>query len=254
MSGHNKWAKVKHIKAKTDAIKGRAFTKIIREITIAARTGGGDPDSNPRLRSALQAAKDANMPRDNVDRGIKKGTGELDGVTYEEMTYEGYGPGGVAVIIRCLSDNKNRTVAEIGKILSKGGGNMGVPGCVSFMFENKGYFFLSKESNPTATEDSLTDAVLECGADDLRVLPDGFEITCDPSAYLDVRPKLEAKGLKVDEAKQTMLPKTTVKVTGHDVGKLLRLMDNIEENDDVQDCYHNEDISDEDMEKAAAEA
>ncbi len=254
MSGHNKWAKVKHVKAKMDAIKGRQFTKIIKEITIAARNGGGDPNSNPRLRSALQAAKDANMPKDNIDRAIKKGTGELEGVSYEEVAYEGYAPGGVAVIIRCLTDNKNRTVAEIGKILSKGGGNMGVPGCVSFMFESKGYFYISKEANPKLTEDGLTDIVLEAGAEDIKVLPDGFEITCDPGAYLDVRPKLEAHGIKIEEAKQTMLPKTTVKVTGNDVGKVLRLIDSIEEHDDVQDCYHNAEISDEDMEKAAAEA
>lgn len=253
MSGHNKWAKVKHVKAKMDAIKGRAFTKIIKEITISARNGGGDPNSNPRLRSALQAAKDSNMPKDNIDRAIKKGTGELEGVTYEEVAYEGYAPSGVAIIIRCLTDNKNRTVAEIGKILSKGGGNMGVPGCVSFMFENKGYFYISKESNPKLNEEALTDIVLEAGAEDIKALADGFEVTCDSSAYLDVRPKLEAKGVKVDEAKQTMLPKTTVKVTGPDVGKVLRLIDNIEEHDDVQDCYHNAEISDEDMEKAAAE-
>jgi len=254
MSGHNKWAKVKHVKAKMDAIKGRQFTKIIKEITVAAKNGGGDPNSNPRLRSALQAAKDANMPKDNVDRAIKKGTGELEGVSYEEVTYEGYGPGGVAIIIRCLTDNKNRTVSELSKILNKGGGNMGVPGCVSFMFENKGYMFLSKESNPQLSEDALMEAVLEAGAEDLKALGDGFEVTCNPTVYLEVRPKLEQKGLKIDEGKVTMIPKTTVKVTGGDVGKLLKLIDNIEECDDVQDVYNNSEISDEEMEKFAAEA
>ncbi len=253
MSGHNKWAKVKHVKAKMDAIKGRAFTKIIKEITIAAKQGGGDINSNPRLRSALQAAKDANMPKDNVERAIKKGTGELEGVNYEEVTYEGYAPGGVAVIIRCLTDNKNRTVAEIGKILSKGGGNMGVPGCVSFMFENKGYFFVSKEANPKITEDALMEIVLETGCEDLKALEDGFEITCEPSSFPDVRPKLEEKGIKVEEAKVTMLPKTTVKVKGNDVAKVLKLMDAIEENEDVQDVYNNYEVSDADMEKALAE-
>jgi len=252
MSGHNKWAKVKHIKGKMDAIKGRAFTKIIKEITIAARNGGGDPKSNPRLRSALQAAKDSNMPKDNVERAIKKGTGELEGVNYEEMTYEGYGPGGIAIIIRCLTDNKNRTVAEIGKILSKGGGNMGVPGCVSFMFDNKGYFFIPSETNPALTEDSVMELVLECECDDYKASSDGFEITCNPSSFPDIRPKIEAKGIKIEEAKVTMLPKSTVAVKGGDVPKVLRLIDNIEENEDVQDAYHNAEISDEDMEKAAA--
>ncbi|MBF0498976.1 MAG: YebC/PmpR family DNA-binding transcriptional regulator [Candidatus Riflebacteria bacterium] len=254
MSGHNKWAKVKHIKGKMDAIKGRAFTKIIKEITIAAKNGGGDPSSNPRLRSAIQSAKDANMPKDNVERAIKKGTGELEGVTYEELTYEGYAPAGVAVIIRCLTDNKNRTVAEVSKILSKGGGNMGVPGCVSFMFENKGWMFLAKEENPKLTEDALTDIILEAGCDDLKDVGVGFEITCEASSYLDCRPKVEAKGVKVTEGKVTMLPKVAVKVTGNDVGKVLRLVENLEENDDVQDVYFNYEISDEDMEKFAAEA
>ncbi|MBF0408005.1 MAG: YebC/PmpR family DNA-binding transcriptional regulator [Candidatus Riflebacteria bacterium] len=253
MSGHNKWAKVKHVKGKLDAIKGRTFTKIIKEITIAAKNGGGEADSNPRLRSAIQAAKDANMPKDNVERAIKKGTGELEGVSYEEVTYEGYAQGGVAVIVRCLTDNRNRTVAEVNKIFSKGGGNMGTPGCVSFMFENKGYLFFSKEDNPKLTEDALMELIIDAGAEDMKVLDDGFEVTCVHSDYLDVRAKLEAKSLKVSEGKVTMLPKITVKVTGPDCGKVLRLIDAIEENDDVQDCYYNYEISDEDMEKYSAE-
>ena len=254
MSGHNKWAKVKHIKGKMDAIRGRQFTKIIKEITVAAKGGGGDMNSNPKLKTAIQAAKDCNMPKDNIERAIKKGTGELEGVNYEELTYEGYAPSGVALIARCLTDNKNRTVAEIAKILSKGGGNMGVPGCVSFMFENKGYFFFSLESNPKITEDSLMEIVLDVGAEDMKALDDGFEVTCPAGAHLDIRSKLEAKGLKVDEAKVGLFPKTTVKVTGPDVAKVLRLIDNIEENDDIQEVFHNAEISDEDMEKFAAEA
>ncbi|MBF0548801.1 MAG: YebC/PmpR family DNA-binding transcriptional regulator [Candidatus Riflebacteria bacterium] len=254
MSGHNKWAKVKHVKGKLDAIKGRAFTKIIKEITISAKNGGGDPKSNPRLRSALQAAKDANMPKDNIERAIKKGTGELEGVSYEEITYEGYGPCGVAVIVRCLTDNRNRTVAEVNKIFSKGGGNLGQPGCVSFMFENKGYLFVSKETNPKLTEDQVMELVLETGCEDFKSSDDGFEITCEPSSYIDIRPKIEEKGIKVEEGKVTMLPKTTVKVTGQDVVKVLRLIDTMEENDDVQDVYYNYEISDADMEKYAAEA
>ena len=253
MSGHNKWAKVKHVKAKMDAIKGRAFTKVIKEITIAARNGGGDPDSNPRLRTALQAAKDCNMPKDNVERAIKKGTGELEGVNYEELTYEGYAPSGVAIIVRCLTDNKNRTVAEVSKILSKGGGNLGVPGCVSFQFEQKGYFYISSEENPDVNEEKLMEIVLEAEAEDMKKFDDGFEITCDTTTFPDVRAKLDEFNLKIEEAKVTMLPKVTVKVTGSDVGKVLRLIDALEENDDVQDVYHNYDISDEELEAAAAE-
>jgi len=250
MSGHNKWAKVKHVKAKVDAVRGRQFTKIIKEITIAARSGGGDPNSNPRLRTALQSAKDANMPKDNIERAIKKGTGELEGVSYEEVTYEGYAPGGVAVMARCLTDNTNRTVAEVNKIYSKNGGNMGVPGCVSFMFEARGYFFLPSESNPGLSEETLMDIVLEAGAEDLKVLEDGFEILSEPTSFYAVRQVLDEKGLKIEDAKITSLPKTTVKVTGTDVSKVLKLVDALEDHDDVQDVYYNYDISDEDMEMA----
>lgn len=250
MSGHNKWAKVKHVKAKVDAVRGRQFTKIIKEITIAARSGGGDPNSNPRLRTALQSAKDANMPKDNIERAIKKGTGELEGVNYEDVTYEGYAPGGVAVMARCLTDNTNRTVAEVNKIYSKNGGNMGVPGCVSFMFEARGYFFLPSESNPGLSEATLMDIVLEAGAEDLKVLEDGFEILSEPTSFYAVRQVLDEKGLKIEDAKITSLPKTTVKVTGADVSKVLKLVDALEDHDDVQDVYYNYDISDEDMEMA----
>ncbi len=253
MSGHNKWAKVKHVKAKMDAIKGRQFTKVIKEITIAAREGGGDADSNPRLRTALLAAKECNMPKDNIERAVKKGTGELEGVNYEDVCYEGYAPGGVALMVRCLTDNTNRTVSEINKILSKSGGNMGVPGCVSFMFETKGYMFVPRESNPSITEDNLMEIALDAGADDIKTIEDGFEITTEPSSFTDVRQAIEGKGIKVEEAKVTNLPKTTVKVTGADVGKLLKLIDNLEEHDDVQDVYANHEISDEEMEAALAE-
>ena len=252
MSGHNKWAKVKHIKGKMDAIRGRMFTKLIKEITLCARNGGGDPSNNPKLRAAIALAKDQNMPNDNVVRAIKKGTGELEGITYEEVAYEGYAPGGAAIIVRCLTDNKNRAVAEIDKILSKGGGNRGAPGCVSFMFETKGYFFMTKEDNPKLTEDSLTEIVLDAGADDLKTMDDGFEVYCNPTAHLDIRAKLEALGLKISEGKVAMFPKTTVAVKGNDVAKVLRLIENLEEHDDVQDVYVNHEISDEEMEKYAA--
>lgn len=250
MSGHNKWSKIKNVKAKVDAVRGRQFTKIIKEITIAARSGGGDPASNPRLRTALQSAKDVNMPKDNIERAIKKGTGELEGVNYEEVTYEGYAPGGVAVMARCLTDNTNRSVAEVSKIYSKNGGNMGVPGCVSFLFEMRGYFFLPFENNPGLSEEILMDIVIEAGAEDMKVLDDGFEILSEPTAFFAVRQVLDEKGLKVEEARITNLPKTTVAVTGDDVNKVLKLVDALEEHDDVQDVYYNYDISDEDMEMA----
>lgn len=253
MSGHNKWSKIKHVKAKMDAIKGRKFSKVIKEITIAAKEGGGDPEQNPRLRTALQAAKDVNMPKDNIERAIKKGTGDLEGVNYEDANYEGYAPGGAAVMVRCLTDNRNRTVAEINQILSKGGGNMGVPGCVSFMFETKGYFFLLSEDNPGLTEETLMELVLDAGAEDLKHIDGGFEITCEPTSFTAVRECLDKSGLKLEEAKVTNLPKTTVKVTGPDVAKLLKLIDNLEDHDDVQDVYSNYDIADEDMEQALAE-
>ncbi len=250
MSGHNKWAKVKHVKAKVDAIRGRAFTKVIKEITIAAKLGGGDPDSNPRLRTALVAAKDCNMPKDNIDRAIKKGTGELEGVNYEEVMYEGYGANGVAVMAKCLTDNTNRTVAEVNKIFSKAGGNMGVPGCVSYLFETKGYFFVPKEENPTQTEDSMMELVLEVGADDFKEQDDGFEIYCAPGDFYTVSQALEEKGVKTQDSKVMSVAKTTVAVTGDAVSKVLKLVDALEDHDDVQDVYHNAEISDEDMEKA----
>lgn len=253
MSGHNKWAKVKHVKAKVDAIRGRQFTKVIKEITIAARLGGGDPSTNPRLRTALLAARDCNMPKDNIERAVKKGTGELEGVNYEEVAYEGYAPGGVAVIAKCLTDNTNRTVAEVNKIYSKAGGNMGVPGCVSFMFDTKGFFFVPKEANPGLTEDTLMEMVLEAGGDDMKTLDDGFEVYTSPSEFYNVRQVFEDKNIKTEEAKVTAIAKTTVKVTGEDVKKVLKLVDALEEHDDVQDVYYNYDISDEDMEAAMAE-
>lgn len=253
MSGHNKWAKVKHVKAKVDAIRGRAFTKVIKEITIAAKLGGGDPDSNPRLRTALTAAKDCNMPKDNIDRAIKKGTGELEGVNYEEVMYEGYGANGVAVMAKCLTDNTNRTVAEVNKIFSKSGGNMGVPGCVSYLFETKGYFFVPKEANPSQTEDSMMELVLEVGADDFKESEDGFEVFCAPGDFYTVSQALEDKGVKTEDSKIMACPKTTVAVTGDAVSKVLKLVDALEEHDDVQDVYHNAEISDEDMEKAMEE-
>ncbi len=253
MAGHNKWSKVKHIKAKADAIKGRQFSKVSKEITIAAKLGGGDPETNARLRNALVSARDCNMPKDNVERAIKKGTGELEGVTYEDVAYEGYAPGGVAVIAKCLTDNTNRTVAEINLIYDKGGGNMGVPGCVSYMFENKGYFFLPFESNEGMTEDAVMEVLIEAGGDDMGTLDEGYEIYTGPTDLYVVREVFEEKGYTIEDTKLTAIPNTTVQVTGENVKKVLKLIDNLEDHDDVQDVYTNYDISDEEMEAALAE-
>ncbi|NLM16488.1 MAG: YebC/PmpR family DNA-binding transcriptional regulator [Candidatus Riflebacteria bacterium] len=249
MSGHNKWAKVKHVKAKADAIRGKQFSRIIKEITVAAKLGGGDAATNPRLRTALLAARDVNMPKDNIERAIKRGTGELEGVNYEEVAYEGYGPSGVALIAKCLTDNTNRTVAEINKIFSKGGGNMGVPGCVSFMFDSRGYFFIPKEKNPTMTEEAMMEHLIEAGADDMITEEDGFDVYCDPKEFGNVQKYFEEQSIETEDSKLIMHPQTTTKITGDDVAKVLRLVDNLEEHDDVQDVFHNYDISDEDMEK-----
>ncbi len=242
MSGHNKWAKVKHVKAKQDAIRGRVFTRIIKEITIAARNGGGDEAANPRLRKAIQDAKAANMPANNIERAIKKGTGELEGVNYEEATYEGYAPGGAALIVDVVTDNKNRTVADIRHIFSKHGGNMGESGSVAWMFEKKGIFTVTTEGK---SEDDLLEIVLECGAEDLKYDPESSDILSAPSDFDAVKTALESKGLKIEKAETGMYPKNTIQIEGKDAAQLLRFMDAIEDHDDVQHVYSNFDIDDE---------
>lgn len=242
MSGHNKWAKVKHVKAKQDAIRGRVFTRIIKEITIAARNGGGDEAANPRLRKAIQDAKAANMPANNIERAIKKGTGELEGVSYEEATYEGYAPGGAALIVDVVTDNKNRTVADIRHIFSKHGGNMGESGSVAWMFEKKGIFTVTTEGK---SEDDLLEIVLECGAEDLKFDSESSDILSAPSDFDAVKAALEAKGLKIEKAETGMYPKNTIKIEAKDAAQLLRFMDAIEDHDDVQHVYSNFDIDDE---------
>lgn len=242
MSGHNKWAKVKHVKAKQDAIRGRVFTRIIKEITIAARNGGGDEAANPRLRKAIQDAKAANMPANNIERAIKKGTGELEGVSYEEATYEGYAPGGAALIVDVVTDNKNRTVADIRHIFSKHGGNMGESGSVAWMFEKKGIFTVTTEGK---SEDDLLEIVLECGAKDLKFDSESSDILSAPSDFDAVKTALEAKGLKIEKAETGMYPKNTIKIEAKDAAQLLRFMDAIEDHDDVQHVYSNFDIDDE---------
>ncbi len=244
MSGHSKWAGIKHKKAKVDAQRGRVFTKIIREITVAARVGGGDPAGNPRLRTAVQAAKAVNMPSDNIERAIKKGTGELEGVSYEEITYEGYGPGGVAVMVEVVTDNKNRTVGEIRKAFSRHGGNLGEPGCVGFLFEKKGY--LQVEASKV-DEDRLLSFALEAGAEDLQREESLFAVTTAPKDFEKVREAILKSGIQPLSAEITKLPKSTVKLDGKPAEQMLRLMEELEEHDDVQHVYANFDIPEEIM-------
>jgi len=244
MSGHSKWAGIKHKKAKVDAQRGRVFTKIIREITVAARVGGGDPGGNPRLRTAVLAAKAVNMPADNIERAVKKGTGELEGVTYEEITYEGYGPGGVAVLVEVLTDNKNRTVGEIRKIFSRHGGNLGESGCVAFLFEKKGYIQVDAAK---VDEDKLMTIALDAGAEDLQREESLFAVTAAPRDFEKVRDKIVKSGIQTLTAEITKLPKSSVKLEGKHAEQMLRLMEELEEHDDVQHVYANFDIPEEIM-------
>jgi YebC/PmpR family DNA-binding regulatory protein len=243
MSGHSKWSTIKHKKGAADAKRGKLFTKLIKEITVAARMGSGDIDSNPRLRVAISTAKAANMPGDNITRAIKKGTGELEGVQYEELTYEGYGQGGAAVFIEVMTDNKNRTVSEVRSIFTKNGGNIGANGCVAWMFEQKGFIQVSAENND---EDDLLELVLEAGGDDLKKEEDKFDIFTSLDNFEPVRKALEDKGIAMEIAELTRIPQNTVNVTNEKEGKaLLRMMDSLEDNDDVQKAYANFDISEE---------
>ncbi len=244
MSGHSKWSQIKHKKANTDAKKGKAFTKIVKEISVAARAGGGDPDGNPRLRLAIEKAKEANMPSDNIKKAIMKGTGELPGATYEESVYEGYGPGGAALLIEVLTDNKNRTVSEIRHILSKHGGNLGEAGCVSWMFEKKGYILVEKSK---ADEDTLMSLVLDAGAEDMKNDPkeDNYEIITEPENLNAVKEAVTGGGIPVSLAETTMLPKNYVPLEGSASEHMIRLIDTLEDNDDVQNVYSNFDITDE---------
>jgi YebC/PmpR family DNA-binding regulatory protein len=249
MSGHSKWATIKRKKGKLDAQRGRMFTKLIKEITVAARAGGGDAESNARLRTAVATAKAANMPADNIKKAIQKGTGELPGVAYEEVNYEGYGPGGVAVLIEVLTDNKNRTVAEIRHLFSKRGGNLGETGCVGWMFESKGLVHINKSS---VDEDKLLDIVLEAGASDLATLSDVFEVTTPFEAFDRVKVAVEKAGISVSDAEVSMVPQTTVKLDENKASSMLKLMEELEDHDDVQKVYANFDIDDELMEKLSA--
>lgn len=245
MSGHSKWSSIKHKKGAADAKRGKIFTRLIREITVAARMGGGDPTGNPRLRSAIAAAKAENMPKENIERGIKKGTGELEGTSYEENSYEGYGPGGVAVLVDCLTDNRNRTVAEVKHAFERHGGNLGEPGCVSWMFDKKGLVVIEKDK---VEEEKLLDLALEAGAEDVNDEETEFEVITDPGDFEGVREAMESAGIPYTLAEISMIPKNTVKLEGKKAQQMLNLMQVLEDNDDVSNVYANFDIPDEVME------
>ena len=241
MSGHSKWSTIKHKKGAADAKRGKLFTKLIKEITVAARMGGGDIDSNPRLRSAVTAGRNANMPNENITRAIKKGTGELEGTQYEEITYEGYGLGGAAVFVETMTDNKNRTVGEIRSIFSKNGGNLGANGCVGWIFVQKGLIIVPVEGND---EESLLELIMEAGGDDLKQEGDLFEILTSAENFEFTRKILEDKGVKMEAAELTRIPQNTVTVTEEKDGKaLLRMMGSLEDHDDVQKAFSNFDIA-----------
>jgi YebC/PmpR family DNA-binding regulatory protein len=246
MSGHSKWASIKHKKAAQDAKRGKIFTKIIRELAVAARMAGGDPDANPRLRKAISDAKGVNMPADNIKRAIMKGTGELEGVTYDEISYEGYGPGGVAIFLEVLTDNRNRTVSDLRHVFSKNGGNIGESGCVAWMFNRKGYLVVEKSK---ASEDDLLDIILEAGAEDLREDGSNYEIFTPPDKYEAVVEALENSNIEIAASNLGQIPQNYVKLEGKQAQQLLRLMEELEDHDDVQNVWANFDIDEEEIAK-----
>ena len=247
MSGHSKWSTIKRKKGANDAKRGKIFTKLIKEITVASKTGGGDPDGNPRLRTAITAAKSENMPKDNIDRAIKKGTGDLDGAIYEEILYEGYGPGGVAVLVETMTDNKNRTVADIRHYFAKSNGNLGESGCVGWMFDKRGVIVIDTAD---VDEEELMDLAIEAGAEDVLEDETTFQVLTAPEDFSEVVDSLEKNGIKAVEATISMVPKNTVDVTEEKPARsLLKLLENLEDHDDVQKVHANFDIPDEIMEK-----
>lgn len=240
MAGHSKWANIKHRKAAQDAKKGKIFTKIAKELTVAAKIGqSGDPEFNPRLRLALDKAKAANMPKENVERAIKKGLGEGDGANYEDVTYEGYGPGGVAILVQALTDNKNRTVAEVRSTFTKRGGSMGEAGCVAWMFDKKGVINIPKGA---VDEDTLMMIAIDAGAEDVVSEDDGFEVITDPANYETVKKAIEANNIKIEYAEITMRPKNTIELSGEEAEKTMALLEALEDLDDVQEVYSNFDM------------
>lgn len=249
MAGHSKWANIRIRKGAQDAKRGRAFTKVARELMIAAKVGGGDPSMNPRLRLAIQKAKDVNMPRETVERAIKKGTGEIEAEQLEEIVYEGYGPHGVALVIEAMTDNRNRTVGEIRAVLGKRGGNLGESGCTTWMFETKGLAVVAKEGTD---EEALMSAVVDAGADDFREAGDTFEIVCAPDAFMDVRAAIEALGIEPISAEITRIPTVLVPVEGDKARAILRVYEELEDHEDVQKVHANFDIADHVLEEIAA--
>ncbi len=246
MSGHSKWSSIKHKKAKMDAQRGKLFGRMIREITVAARRGGGSPDANPRLRAAIQTAKSVNMPAENITKAIKKGTGELPGVNYEECVYEGYGPGGVAMMVEVVTDNKNRIVSELKKIFGKCGGHLGASGCVSWLFHKKGLITVDRGN---LSEDELMEIVLDAGAEDLRADGDTYVITSEPQNFEGLKATLSEKGIETTYAELTLVPENTVSVEGKTAEQVLRLAEALEECDDTQHVYANFDVPDEILEE-----
>lgn len=242
MAGHSHWAGIKHKKALVDKKRGKLWSKLARNIIVAARAGGGDPAANLALRYAIDKAKDANMPNDTIDRAVKRGSGDLDGENYEQVVYEGYGPAGVAVMAPCLTDNRNRTASEMRKIFEKGGGSLGTTGCVAWMFEKKGLLTVATNK---VTEDKLVEVVLDAGTDDITTEADVFEITCPPDAFQAVKDALAAAEVPTELAEISMIPQSTVKIEGDQARKMLTLMEALEDQDDTQDVYANFDIPDE---------
>jgi len=249
MSGHSKWHSIKHKKAAADAKRGKVFTQLIKEISVAARLGGGDADSNPRLRSAVQAAKEANMPHENIKRAILKGTGELPGQSYEETSYEGYGPGGVAVFVEALTDNKNRTVAEMRHLFAKHGGNLGEAGSVQWMFDKKGFIAVNADQ---ASEEKLLEIALEAGAEDLQSDGDVFSIYTPPELFGAVREAIQSAGIEVAEGSITMIPQNEIHLEGKPASQMLNLMDALDEHDDVKNVFANFDIDQQELESLAS--
>ncbi|MEO0082974.1 MAG: YebC/PmpR family DNA-binding transcriptional regulator [candidate division WOR-3 bacterium] len=249
MSGHSKWATIKHKKAKADVERGKIFSKLIREITTAAKIGGGDPDANPRLRTAIEAAKAVNMPADNIERAIKKGTGELPGVSYEEVEYEGYGPGGVAIIVRALTDNKNRTTAEMRHIFSKYGGNLGSTGCVAWQFSPKGIIMVPREHND---EEKIFAIALDGGADDVKTDADSYQIITPPENFEKIKKQLIQENIQFTHAELTRIPHNTVSLDDKMAERVLKMYEALENHDDVQQVFANFDIAEETMERLSA--
>jgi YebC/PmpR family DNA-binding regulatory protein len=249
MSGHSKWHTIKHKKGAADAKRGKIFTRIIKELTVAARNGGGDPATNPRLRTIIAEAKSVNMPADNIKKAVQRGTGELPGVTYEEITYEGYGPGGAAVIIETLTDNKNRTVGELRHMLEKYNGNLGSTNSVAWMFEKKGYIVVEKAA---ADEEKLLNTALEAGADDMRDDGESWEVLTDPSAFEAVRDAVKGLGIEPASAQVAMLPQNYIKLQGKEASQMVKLMDVLDEHDDVKQVWSNFDIEEKEIEASLA--